>query len=306
MYETIHSGRYTADMNMRIEEKSGEIKQVMETLFHQTDAAWVVEQIIPLLTALIAVGVAYMGFKHALKRQAKDYQHQFQIRTYEQILDPINEALDESGTYMALLNGFSSQISLNHTAQQKDYSPTDLKRRPEDYIQKHHEYLKSLGLLMKSLESILIIEPKLKIFITALSSIHWDISECRTQISQATYSYLTKDLITIDGTEIKVPPEPITLEEKDSIQKIIGDMNEIMIDGTCYIMDLKIELQNILLGEVYHGKKLPHREPVDPKKIVISIENYDALKRNFKENHAIGQEQERLERTIKEQIKNAD
>ncbi len=279
---------------------------IMNDLLNLIDALWVIEKVmLPLLTAFIAVWVAYLGFKHALKRQAKDYQHQFQIRTYEEILKPINEALDQSSTYMALLNGFASQVSLNYMAQQEGYSPTDLKRRPEDYIHKHHEYLKSLVRLMKSLESILIIDPKLKIFITAISSVHWDISECRDQISQDTYSYLVKDLVGKNGENIQVPPESVTLEEKERIAKVVTDMNEIMIDGTCYIMDLQIELQNLLLGEVYGGKKLKHREPVDPKKIAISLENYDALKRHFKENHPLGQEQDRLVATIKEHLKNA-
>lgn len=278
----------------------------MEEFLNQTiiwiaelDWVWLTEKIfIPILVALLAV-------RAALKRQAKNHQHQFQFKTYEEILKPIYEAQDKSGTYMAILNGFASQVSLNYTAQQEGYPPTDLKRRPEDYIQKHHEYLKSIGRLMKSLESILIIDPKLKIFITALSSVHWDISQCWDQISQATYSYLVKDLVGKNGENIQILPEPVTLEEKERIEKIVADMNEIMIDGTCYIMDLQIELQNLLLGEVYGGKKLKHRVPVAPKKRAISLENYEELKKHFKENHPLGQKQDRLIATIKEQLKNA-
>ncbi len=254
-------------------------------------------------TILIPIIIAFVAIQAALKRQAKNHQHQFQFKTYEEILKPIHKAQEESGTYMALLNGFASQVSLNHTARQGGHQPTDLKRRPEDYIEKHSEYLKSLGQLMKSLEGILIIEPKLKIFITALSSVHWDVSECRDQISQATYSYLFKELLDENGESIKIAPEEATTEEKERIEKVVADMNEIMIDGTCYIMDLQIELQNILLGEVYGGKKLKHREPIDPKKMAISIENFDVLKKHFKGNHPLGQEQDRIIATIKKQLK---
>lgn len=281
-----------------------EAKQAIDILFHQTDIAWAIEQAIPIVTALIAVLVAYLGFRHALKTQAKDYQHQFQIRTYEAIIEPLNKALNQSGSYMALLNGFLSQVSLNYNAQHNNYFATDLKQRPREYIEAQHEYLKALGSLMGVLENILIIEPKLDIFVTALSSTHWDISKCREKISQSTYDYLTKELLEKNGEEVIIPPKAITLEEKERIEKIVSEMNETIIDGTCYIIDLKIALQNLLLGEVYNRRKLSYREPIDPSKKVICIENYDALKKYFKENHPMGQEQEKIINDLKQEIVN--
>lgn len=269
------------------------------SLFHESDTAWIIEQIVPVLTALIAVLMAYWGFQKSYRNIEKDHKHEFQIRTYEKILEAISLVTNQSSSYIAFLSSFSSQLTINFSSQEIGLLPTDLGSRPKDYIHRHHQYSQSITNLMMNLETIQIIEPKLKIFCTALSSINWEVGNYRDQITDDTFSYVFNEFINRDGKEIKANPALITASDMKRIQDTINNMCNSAIDGMCYIEDLKVELQNLLLGEVYSNRKLALRTPLVAGKKVISIERYDELKKYFREQHPMGIEQDRLEKEIR-------
>lgn len=289
-------------------------------MFHHTLDAWLIEQGIgvaapflaagvaaPFLSAGVAIFVAFKGYKNALKQQALDYQHQFQIRTYEKILGPIEDQTQKASLYMVALESFSSDVMLRYNAQQRGQPlpPAFDKYGSEHYFHMYLKYLDSITAVMKSLESIYIIEPKLKIFVTALSSVHWDAQLLFREVEASVFKFSSKTVIGSNQQEVRISPDVASKAEAESLARAIRKISDQVQEGLSYLDDLKIELQNLLLGKIYGANKLEHRQPLDPNKIVIKTQNYEDLAKHFKENTAAGKEQTKHEKAATDRLKDA-
>lgn len=275
-------------------------------LFRATDAAWEIEQYInlfvPIITAIIAVAVALCGYKHGLKQQAKDHQHQFQIRLYEKLTATADNLSSAISSYNALLLSFGINVSMDYEARKDGHNLIDWKRRPEDYTNAHFGFTKSVVRLIQEIESVDIIEPKLKIFRIALSSVVHDVTELYNKNSPRFFNFSSKDLIQPDGNKVTVSPNAIDEKTRDTIKSEMAEMSDKLLDGSAYLTDLSVDLQNLLLGEIFVSNKVKHREPIDPNKVVICTARYEELEKHFRENTNLGKQNEKIISEVKEQF----
>ena len=67
-----------------------------------------------------------------------------------------------------------------------------------------------------------------------------------------------------------------------------------------WAMDLAVELQNHLLGD-YADCKVSHRQPIDSKFFVVSIDKHDALMRYFDEETEQGRNTKLIEESVRQE-----
>lgn len=72
------------------------------------------------------------------------------------------------------------------------------------------------------------------------------------------------------------PYNPPDQERLATIKRLINDACDPLSDISSYSEDLIVELQNVLLGETF-GNVVEHRKPLDPKRRVIRLADYDEL-----------------------------
>ncbi len=70
----------------------------------------------------------------------------------------------------------------------------------------------------------------------------------------------------------------------------------------CYIHDFQVEMQNLLLGELFK-QKLPPREPIDPNLVVVQFERYKELAEYFERETAWGRGKARIEGEVRGEVR---
>lgn len=139
-----------------------------------------------------------------------------------------------------------------------------------------------------------IIDPRLLIFRTAMSSVLFDTRDLvqdafRDEIMPA----LPADAP--DGTIFRyTPPTP---EGAAVIAKLCERLTDALDDATAYSEDFLIELQNLLLGDLF-GNRALHRVPADPVHRVVTLAEADALDAHFRANTAWGRDMARIEADV--------
>jgi hypothetical protein len=88
----------------------------------------------------------------------------------------------------------------------------------------------------------------------------------------------------------------------DRTARQLHELGQTLLDAlttfSCYIHDFRVEMQNLLLGELFE-QKLPPRQPVDPKMVVIEFERHKELARYFETETAWGREKSRAEADVR-------
>ncbi len=268
---------------------------------------WIIEQVIelfsPALAAGVAIWVAYKGYKHGLLQLAENHKQDFKIKMFETLVNEIDKATTITSKYNATLGSLLSNIEMDFFAQLKGENKIAWKLRVDKINKDHFDSLKAITKLTTILESNIIIEPKILIFQKAFGSVHYDLMDFYSKNSQNFYDYTNKDIV-LSGNEVQtIPPSFIDEKEFSKLKLNIKNATEILMDFMCYMIDLRIEAQHLLLGDIF-SNRITHRKPLDPSKKVISIENYDELFMYFENETASGKNQRIIEKEVLENLKN--
>lgn len=102
-----------------------------------------------------------------------------------------------------------------------------------------------------------------------------------------------------------VPPPPND-KQLAEIQRVVDPFMQATEDIGCYLHDLRVESQNVLLKDIYPNTQVPLRKPIDPTYKVITSENSDELKRYFREETPWGRSNREAEARVREQLGEVD
>lgn len=144
------------------------------------------------------------------------------------------------------------------------------------------------------IENRRIIDPRLIVFRTALSSVLHDTRDLM-------FVRMVSDVMTalpVDNPFGGIfPYSPPTRPRA----KVIGDLVEIfadaLSDAIAYSDDLLVALQNLLLGDLFK-KKVSPRRPIDPSKKVITLERAKELEHWFRTSTPWGKQNNQVEAEV--------
>jgi hypothetical protein len=152
------------------------------------------------------------------------------------------------------------------------------------------------------IENRRIIEPRLLIFRIAISAVLHDI----TRLMFSDLHVLLLPALPIDGPGGDVLPyTPPHLAEISAIQILNERLLDSLGDAIAYSEDLLVELQNLLLGDLFE-RSLPPRCPLNPAKKVITLEKSGELEKWFRSSTEWGKAQTETEDLVRFKYSNGD
>lgn len=130
-----------------------------------------------------------------------------------------------------------------------------------------------------------VIDPQILIFRTAMNVVLHD-----------TRKLMYSDFVTNVMTSIPAqlpdgsifPYTPPTVQHASVIKQLSERFIAALDDAVMYTEDFLVELQNILLGDLF-GKRVAHRTPLDPAKKVLTLERADELEQWFETSTNLGE-----------------
>lgn len=142
-----------------------------------------------------------------------------------------------------------------------------------DVMRFQQECSENLLQLIFLIEERRILDPRIVIFRDALHVASYDLQLAFDR--EAQLSLMKAFPIERSNGQID-PYTPPTAAEILSFRQAIDLMTDALADLSSYAEDFIVELQNLLLGDVF-GHVVEHRKPLDPSRRVIRLTDYDAL-----------------------------
>lgn len=141
------------------------------------------------------------------------------------------------------------------------------------------------------IERRLIVDPRLIVFRSAISAVLYDV---RTEIF-GTFFRMAVPILPKDIPGLAEPiydrPSP---EDATALATECDDLANRGSDVVMYIEDLMVEIQNLLLGELF-GHEVPYRRPLDPSALVVRLDKHQEIEAYIREETAWGQTIERVD-----------
>lgn len=274
-------------------------------------AHWIIEQMITVSGIVIAalIVIWQMGRQHKsnLALQQENYREQLRLQIYKTLETHIEEVTNvsidagsyASGIYTNLKN-YIDNLSL-------ELSQSPLKERAQEFGNLNMNLHYSLIRLFRTFENYEIVNPNFQIFQTALNSAAYDIDQAFLPLFIELVKYLPIDVsqekMQETGQKVIMPRLPVA-EELNHLKELVNKYQKATVDLACYIHDLRVESQNILLGKLFSNKVSP-RKPLDPSCVVITSENgkLEKLERYFKEETPWGQDKQQVEQKTKDNMR---
>lgn len=148
------------------------------------------------------------------------------------------------------------------------------------------------------IDNRLIIEPRLLVFPTALSVVLHD----TRGLMFSEFVVHVMPSLPVDNPQGGIfpytPPAPAGFQ---TIHALTTKFIDALGDATAYADDLLIDLQNLLLGDLFKAKLAP-RKPLDPAKKAITLDQADQLEQWFRNTTAWGAEAGQVEAETRERF----
>lgn len=231
-------------------------------------------------------------FRNSLVLQRDNHREKLKLDIYREISNQIL-IVEEKSLVGSYGQHVPIQISIKREQSEKfGIKPSLPTERVEKISQEVHEFHHEVAQLMSIIEQYEIVSPALKIFNKAFSCALHDAGKSHDKFQNFLFKYLPIDLLDADkqklGPNVIVPAIPNENELEDF--KKAGDLFfKDCITVSDYAHDLRVEAQNLLLGQVFQSRA-KRREPLDPNIIVISTDDNKIveLEKYFMEKTAWG------------------
>lgn len=136
-----------------------------------------------------------------------------------------------------------------------------------------------------------IVDPRMIVFRTAMNVVLHDTRELM-------FSRFVTNVMPALPTERPdgelFPYTPPSIAGAEVVRTLSESFIASLDDAVCYTEDFLVELQNHLLGDLFN-KVVPHRQPLDPSRKVITLDRADELERWFETSTDWGRKMAQIE-----------
>ena len=224
--------------------------------------------------------------KNSLKLQRQQFKAKIQQEIFNDISDGIYQSTNAYVKLSSKLLAVRQKIDTTLFLKNEGINPKPLSERTDDYIDYHHSFSESIVELIFILEKYVITDRIFEIFNMALQSVSYDLDKYYQNVNDSLLKFLPIDVPKEKQQKLGVyilEPKQKSENDFDTLKKDISNYNNKLMDITCYLHDLKIEAQNILLGDIFENTVSP-RKPNDREYVVVSKStnrSLDELERYF-------------------------
>ncbi len=255
-----------------------------------------------LIGAVSTFGVGIIGFgglilqmrsqsKQSRDAIAENERRRLKAAMYEDAVAVCRELADNA---IGLANSFRMlMLQVGYAAQgHENGRPYDLPAaRYPILAEKYNQLVDSALKFIFLVENRRIVDPRLLIFRTAMNvALHDAEKVMNSEFVSDIFVAIPVQLP--DGTMF--PYTPPSVKQATVIQQICERFIVTLDDTVMYTEDFLVELQNALLGDLF-ANQITHRQPIDPTKRVISLEDAEKLEQWFATSTDWGKNNARIE-----------
>jgi hypothetical protein len=147
------------------------------------------------------------------------------------------------------------------------------------------------------IENRRIIDPRILIFRTAMNTVLHD----SRQSMFSDFVLHVMPALPTDNPNGIFPYKPPSIEGALAVRKYSDQLIRAVDDATAYTEDFLTEMQNVLLGDLY-GNHLEPRQPLDPARRTVTLDQVQDLEAWFSTNAAWGVHAGRVEAEARERF----
>lgn len=244
-------------------------------------------QMVTIIVGVIVVLLqVYLQHRSELRLQQENYRERLRLQVYREISAAVTDA--SARVRDAHLYAFTLPASLEmfHDALARGgLAPSPVKQRAEDFAAKHGDAERSLHGLVNLLGTYEVTVPRLDIFSIALEATAHDLREEFQRLHRHLLDVLPIEIRIKDGSNQTVNVKDLSREQLRELNGLTSSYSSAGLTLISYLLDLKVELQNRLVGPLF-GVSVARRCPIDPevKVITTDAEDYAPLRRYFLED----------------------
>ena len=255
-----------------------------------------------LIGAISTIGVGAIGFgglifqvrsqgKQSRNAVAENERRRLKAAMYEDAVIVCRELADTSIDLANALRMMKLQVEI---AAQADVSgqPYNLpEARFPTLLEKYNRFSDAVLKFIFLIENRRIIDPQIVIFRTAMTVVLHDTG--KLMYSEFVTNVMTSIPMQVSDGSI-FPYNPPSIQHAAAIKRLCVSFIESLDDAVMYTDDFLVELQNLLLGDLF-GKIVTHRKPLDPAKKVVTLQQSKELEHWFANSTDWGRNSSRTE-----------
>lgn len=235
---------------------------------------WWLEHAVTFVGIVIAalMIVYQLGRQHAneTKRQAENFKGQLRLQIYQEFDAKLSLASDTAGAagMYAMTSHTHSVIFGKQVAQ--GISPSPIPDRALHFLDRQSAAAGAAIEVIFLVEKYYIVHPDLDIFRTALSAALHDVGLAFHRLFNFMLTNFPVDAVNKSGGEVQ-NVKVLSETEVQELHLLASAYQNATMDLDCYLMDMRVELQTLLLSNLFPNT-VPRRHPADPSRKVISLD----------------------------------
>ena len=170
--------------------------------------------------------------------------------------------------------------------------------RTSDLSKLKREFSENLATVFTYTERWEIIDKRLPLVRLALAVALHDVNEIYDE-----YFRKCLEVLPTENPETKeILPWRLPVEDaRTALDKLADALEEELFTCMFYLLDAQVQLQNLLVGELFENRIEP-RIPIDPRKKVLNLDRFDELNEYFRNETSWGKQQEETNEKIRTNI----
>ena len=222
--------------------------------------------------------------KNETARLNENFKGQLKLQIYQDFSQRLTTASDAAGAagFYATTSHTHSVIFTKQVAQ--GLNPQPIVDRALQLLDKNSLAANEATEVVFLVEKYYIVHPDLDIFRTAICSAVHDLHAAFHVLFDFMLSHFPVDAHEPSGATIG-NVKALAEAELATLHQLTSAYQDAAMDLDCYLMDMRVELQTLLLGHLF-ANTVPRRRPSDPSKRVITLDpaGIKSLRQHFLKN----------------------
>lgn len=246
-----------------------------------------------IITNVTTVAVAVVGLlvviwrigheaTQAINQNKLNEAQKLKLRVYEEVVTKCEKSSDSIVGLLGVIRTLTHELKAYSASKNQNDDYRRISSRTEKMVSAKALEGGATVAMFGTLEKWEIIDPRLHVFKVAFSATSHEIGEAYDELYFKVYTRLPVEISPDGHTNALIPSEPLSVEEMSEIieigEKLIAALNNFL----AYIFDLRVEMQNLLLGDLFSPNRARIRTPKDKDLLVISLEKSKEIQDEIK------------------------
>ena len=231
--------------------------------------------------------------QHAIDANKSAEAMKLKLKIYEQeVVKTVELAIDAEVTLAGFVRRFVSDLTIHKTLTDAELPATPPVARVPTLIELKGVFDRAAIEIITFTERWFVIDPRFEVFRIAINAALHDVNSEYAPYIDIVMRRIPVELST--GLHWTAPSN----DQFDAISIASNALIDRLGTMTAYISDFRAEMQNVLIGPLF-GHSVPRRQPIDPRRVVVSLDNDALLMRHFQEDTAWGRTTKQTEAQVR-------